>query len=94
MGALEIIVVALIVSFCMVFSVWRLMPTKHRLRLLHALASKAGSGSGNGWLARLERTARADLARSSCGQCSANAVPMNRARALGQHRRPAAPHRS
>jgi hypothetical protein len=92
MDALEIIVVGLIVSFCVLFSVWRLMPTRQRLRLVHALSSKSADGNGRGVLARLERAARADLARSSCGQCSSNAAPMNRARASAQHRKSAAPH--
>jgi hypothetical protein len=93
MGVLEIIVVGLIVSFCVLFSVWRLMPTRQRLRLVQALSRKASGNSGKGLLARVERAARTDLAHSSCGQCSSNAAPMNRARASAQHRRSAAPHR-
>jgi hypothetical protein len=93
MGVLEVILVGLIVSFCVLFSVWRLMPTRQRLRLVQALSRKASGGGGNGLLARVERAARADLAHSSCGQCSTNAAPMNRARASAQHRRSAAPHR-
>jgi hypothetical protein len=93
MDALEIIVVGLIFSFCVLFGVWRLMPTRQRLRLVQALSRRTAGGAGNGLLARVQRAARADLAHSSCGQCSTNAAPMNRARASAQHRRSAAPHR-
>jgi hypothetical protein len=90
MGALEGVIVGLIVSFCVVFSVWRLMPTRQRLQLLQALSRKS---AGNGVLAKFERAARADLARSSCGHCSSNAAPMARARVSGQHQKSAAPRR-
>ena len=93
MGALEGIIVGLIVSFCVLFSVWRLMPTRLRVRLLQTLARRSSGVNGSGVLAKLERAGRADLARSSCGQCSSNAAPMNRARVSGPHRKSAAPHR-
>jgi len=94
MDALELIVVGLIVSFCVLFSVWRLMPTKYRLRLIHALSRRTGADGNSGALSRLERAARADLARSSCGQCSSNAVPMSRAtRVSAPHRKSAEPRR-
>jgi hypothetical protein len=92
MDALEFLIVALIVSFAVLFSAWRLMPTRQRLRLLQALSRKS-EGKDNGLLARLERAARADLARSTCGQCSTNAAPMSRARVSGPHRKTAEPHR-
>ena len=94
MDALEYIVVGLIVSFCVLFSVWRLMPTQHRLRLVNALSRRMGAGGNSRALSRLESAARADLARSSCGQCSANAVPMSRAaRGSAPHRKSGGPHR-
>ena len=90
MGVLEGVIVGLIVSFCVLFSVWRLMPTRQRLQLLQALSRKSAD---TGVLAKLERAARADLARSSCGQCSSNAAPMARARVSAQHRKSDAPRR-
>jgi hypothetical protein len=84
MGILESLIVAIIVIAAALFSVWRLMPDRHRLRLLQFLASRTGS---NGWIATLERAARADLAKS-CGGCSSNVAPEAR------HRRPAGPHHS
>jgi hypothetical protein len=93
MDALEFLLVALIVSFAVLFSAWRLMPTRQRLRLLQVLSRKSAEGKDQGVLARLERAARADLARSTCGQCSTNAAPMSRARVSAQHRKTAAPHR-
>ena len=93
MDALEFIVVGLIVSFCVLFSVWRLLPTRQRLRLLQALTRKSEAANGRGLIGRVERAVRADLARSSCGQCSSNAAPMARARVSASHRKSAAPHR-
>lgn len=82
MGILESLIVAIIVTAAAVFSVWRLMPDRHRLRLLQFLASRTGS---NRWLAALERGARADLAKS-CGACSANAASTARHRKSGAPR--------
>jgi hypothetical protein len=90
MGALEGVIVGLIVSFCVLFSVWRLMPTRQRLQLLQLLSRKSAN---HGVIAKLEQAARADLARSSCGQCSSNAAPMSRARVSAPHRKSGAPRR-
>jgi hypothetical protein len=99
MDALETVLVGLIVAAAALFSIWRLMPTRHRLRLIQGLAKRTSQGQGGQWLARLERAARVDLAHSSCGQCSANVpstLPASRTRRQNgsvRHRRPAAPLR-
>jgi hypothetical protein len=84
MGILESLIVAIIVIAAALFSVWRLMPDRHRLRLLQFLANRTSS---NGWIAALERAARKDMAKS-CGACSSNVAPMAR------RRRPASPRHS
>ena len=68
---IEYLVVAIIVLAATLFSAWRLMPDRHRLRLLQYLARRTHA-NGNGWLARVERAARADLAKG-CAGCAANA---------------------
>jgi hypothetical protein len=99
MGALETVLVGIIVAASAIFSVWRLMPNRYRLRFVQRLSNKVNAGHGGALLARLERTVRTDLAHSSCGQCSAN-VPAkaqsSRTRSShgrARHQKPAAPLR-
>ena len=70
----EYILVALIVIACSVFSTWRLLSARMRLRLLDALSTltgKAGDGverTDSGWLSHLRRKTVAQLG-SGCNSC-------------------------
>jgi hypothetical protein len=89
-AALETLLVGLIVASCMLFSVWRLMSVRLRLKTLEALSVLPASAGGN-LLAILRRKTLAKLS-GGCGACqrathtlNANVQPLNR--------RSGAPHR-
>ena len=61
------LLVALVVLACAVFSTWRLLSARLRLKVLDALARLPGFGA-SGWLAALRART---LARSpGCGSCA------------------------
>jgi hypothetical protein len=75
--------VGLIVAGCMLFSVWRLMSVRLRLKALEALSVLPASAGGN-LLAILRRKTLAKLS-GGCGAClrathtlNANVQPLNR----------------
>ena len=95
MGALEPLLVGLIVFVCAVFSVWRLMSLRLQLRMLDAL-SRLPPAAGGGWVTLLRRRMLARLS-GGCGACAGavrgpgNAAPIAGARSLNQ--KPAVPRR-
>ena len=80
---METLLVGVIVTFCVVFSAWRLISLRMRLRALDALSFLPGVDG-------LRRKTLAKLSGGGgCGTCQANAnVNVRRA-----NQRPAAPHR-
>jgi hypothetical protein len=89
-AALETVLVALIVSGCALFSAWRLMSVRARLKLLEWLMAIPGIGAAP-LLSRLRNKALTGLA-GGCGGC-AHAVPQFNGSLAPANRRPAAPHR-
>jgi hypothetical protein len=82
----ESILVGIIVAFCAVSSVWRLMSIRMRLRTLDALSILPG-------VAGLRRKTLAKLsAGGGCGTCQAATRTVN-ANARSANQRPAAPPR-
>ena len=80
---LQQLLVGALVLACVLFSAWRLMTVRLRLRTLALLAALPGAGRA-AWLARLrERTQAQQL--SACGGCS---------QASGQPATPAAASRN
>lgn len=91
MLTLEYILVALIVLGCGIFSVWRLLSARLRLRLLEALGSLAGDTGGtgmanapavratllSGWLRRL-RSRTVNQLNGGCGTCSSGGQSQRR----------------
>lgn len=88
MDALESLLVGLIVFLCAVFSVWRLMSVRIRMRVLDAL-SRLPPGAGGGLATVLRRRTLARLS-AGCGACAGNTLNA-RARPLNQ--KPVAPRR-
>jgi hypothetical protein len=90
--ALEQLLVGAIVFGCAVFSLWRLLPVRLRLKALDGL-SRLPASAGGGWAQRLRHKTLGKLSAGcdSCGgaaagrKVSANVQPLNR--------RPAAPRR-
>jgi len=71
--ALQQLLVSVLVLACALFSAWRLLSVRLRLRVLERLARLRGLGSAR-WLARLRAAA---LARQldACGGCGKAATP-------------------
>jgi hypothetical protein len=90
MAIFEGLVVALIVTCCAVFSAWRLMSARLRLRLLDALAEAFGK-AGVQLLTRLRQKTMAQVA-GGCGAC-ARATGTVSAISPRANRKPAAPLR-
>lgn len=65
------ILVGVIVAFCVIFSAWRLMSPKLRLKTLERLSPVAQALGAAGWVARLRSQTIAQLA-AGCGACSHN----------------------
>ena len=83
MAALESLLVGLIVLGCTLFSVWRLMSVRLRLKALDALSVLPAAAGGN-LVAMLRRKMLAKLS-SGCGSClhathtlNANVQSLNR----------------
>jgi hypothetical protein len=90
MAALESIFVTLIVAGCAVFSIWRLISVRMRLKVLQMLATLPRYAGGD-LVADLRRKTIARLS-GGCGTCSR---AVNGVNATFQHanQRPAAPRR-
>jgi hypothetical protein len=71
-GALQMMIVALVVLLCVLYSSWRLLSARLRLRALDALAALPGIGRARwllGWRARLTSGSGA-----GCGSCAPTAT--------------------
>jgi hypothetical protein len=66
---LENLLVALVVAGCAVFSTWRLLSPKLRMRVLD-LIDPVLSKVARGWIARLRSRTLQQLAGGGCGSCS------------------------
>jgi len=89
-AALESLVVGLIVFGCTLFSVWRLMSVRLRLKTLEAL-SVLPAGAGGNLVAVLRRKTLAKLS-GGCGACQ-NATRTLNANVRSLNRRSGAPRR-
>ncbi len=67
---LENLVVALVVAACAVFSAWRLLSPRLRLRVLDVASTVLGR-AGNPWIPRLRARTLAKLG-GGCGTCAHN----------------------
>ena len=83
MAALESLLVGLIVFGCTIFTVWRLMSVRLRLKTLEVL-SELPAGAGGNFVALLRRKTLAKLS-GGCGAChhathtlNANVQSLNR----------------
>ncbi len=74
MAILQMLAVGLLVAVCALFSAWRLLSVRMRLRLLQSLRVTSDPAA-DGWLARLHRRTLAG-AGGGCGSCS-NATGVN-----------------
>jgi hypothetical protein len=72
-AVMQEVVVGLLVAGCVVFSAWRLLSARLRLRVLNAVSALPGAGRAV-WLARLRQRS---LSRSggACAGCSHADVP-------------------
>jgi hypothetical protein len=79
--ALQVIVVAVVVSACLVYSIWRLLSGAARQRLLDLLTRVPGVAA-LGWFERLQART---LAKSGvgCGSCGASTTAASRKRTPG-----------
>jgi hypothetical protein len=68
---LQNVLVSIIVAFCVIFSVWRLMSPKLRLKTLEFLAPVAKRIGADGPITRLRSQTVAQLA-AGCSACSHN----------------------
>ena len=68
---LQSVLVGAIVAFCLVFSAWRLMSPKLRLKALELLAPAAAKLGAGAWITRLRSQTVAQLA-AGCSACSHN----------------------
>jgi hypothetical protein len=89
-AALESLLVGLIVFGCTIFSVWRLMSVRLRLKTLEAL-SVLPAGAGGNLVALLRRKSLAKLS-GGCGACR-NATHTLNANVQSLNRRSGVPRR-
>jgi hypothetical protein len=68
---MQAVLVGIIVAACAVFSAWRLMPLRMRMRTLDALGPVLEKLGAANFVARLRTQTIAQLA-SGCGACSHN----------------------
>jgi hypothetical protein len=90
MAALESLLVGLIVLGCTIFSVWRLMSVRLRLKALEALSVLPAAAGGN-LVAMLRRKMLGKMS-SGCGSCL-NATHTLNANVQSLNRRSGAPRR-
>lgn len=64
--------VAIIVAGCIVFSAWRLMSPKLRLKTLELVGPTIEKLGGSGAIARLRTKTMGQLVAGACSACSAN----------------------
>jgi hypothetical protein len=67
----QYVLVGVIVAFCGVFSAWRLMSPKLRLKTLESIAPIAARLGAGAWITRLRSQTVAQLA-AGCSACSHN----------------------
>ena len=84
----EYLLVGTLVAGCALFSTWRLLSVRARLRVLELLAALPGNPGGR-WLTAKRQRLLAGFA-GGCGSCPQNAV---NAPSRAASRRSAAPHR-
>jgi hypothetical protein len=68
---LQSMLVGIIVAFCVVFSAWRLMSPKLRLKTLELIAPTVAKLGAGAWVTRLRGQTVAQLA-AGCSACSNN----------------------
>ena len=68
---LQNVLVGVIVAVCLVFSAWRLMSPKLRLKTLESIAPSATRLGAGAWITRLRSQTVAQLA-AGCSACSHN----------------------
>jgi len=76
---LQSVLVGLIVAFCAVFSVWRLISPKLRLKTLELLAPMAAKLGAQSLVTRLRSQTVAQLA-AGCSACSHNKTAIHHRR--------------
>jgi len=91
METLEYIMVGFIVFGCAVFSIWRLLSARLRLKALEALLSILPAGADGGLVAALRRRTLSKLS-AGCGNCAHAAQTLN-AGVRPLNRRSGAPRR-
>ncbi len=79
--ALQVVVVAVLVSACAAYSLWRLLSGSARLRMLQLLA-RLPAVAAMGWFTALEQRTRARLG-GGCGSCAPAASAASRKRTPG-----------
>ena len=79
--ALQIIVVAVAVSACALYSIWRLLSGAARQRTLELLARVPGVAA-MGWFARLQARTHARMG-GGCGSCSGSTSATSRKQTPG-----------
>jgi hypothetical protein len=84
---LQQVLVAVLVTACALFSVWRLLSARLRLRCLDALAALPGAHTAR-WLTAARRRALSRLG-AGCGACAQRSTPG----AVSRNQTPGAPHR-
>jgi hypothetical protein len=67
-GLVQVLIVAVAVTLCALYSTWRLLSARLRIRVMDALAHVPGVG-GTAWFAALRAHAIAKLA-AGCGSCA------------------------
>jgi hypothetical protein len=72
----QYVLVGVIVAFCGVFSAWRLMSPKLRLKTLESIAPIAARLGAGAWITRLRSQTVAQLA-AGCSACSHNKTALH-----------------
>jgi hypothetical protein len=71
-GVLQGLIVAAVVTLCALYSAWRLLSARLRLRVMDALARVPGIGTAS-WFSALRAHAVSKLA-AGCGSCAPSAT--------------------
>jgi len=86
-AVLQQVLVAVLVTACVLFSAWRLLSARLRLRCLDALAALPGARTAR-WLTAARRRALSRLG-AGCGACAQRSTPG----AISRNQTPGAPRR-
>jgi len=86
-AVLQEVLVAVLVTACALFSTWRLLSARLRLRCLDALAAVPGARTAR-WLTAVRRRALSRLG-GGCGACAQRSTPG----AISRNQTPGAPRR-